>query len=204
MADDLGHFSNIITLIGVDLVDSQVTSLLSRIADGDNAAADALLPIVYEQLRRMAAGAMHAQSPAHTLQPTALVHEVYLKLIGPDRVFADRMHFMAVASMAMRQVLTDHARRVRAARRGGDRQRIDVETNGLAGRAGELIDAVALDEALTRLADLDPRRHRVVELRFFGGLTVDEVAEILAVSKSTVEADWRAARAWLMADLAET
>ena len=183
-------------------MDSQVTSLLSRIAGGDDDAVEALLPIVYEQLRRMASGAMHAQSPAHTLQPTALVHEAYLKLIGPDRAYADAAHFMAVASLAMRQILTDHARRARAARRGGDRRRIDVDTSGLAGSGEGMIDAVALDDALTRLADLDPRRHRVVELRFFGGLTVDEVADVLHVSKSTVEADWRAARAWLTADLA--
>jgi RNA polymerase sigma factor (TIGR02999 family) len=110
---------------------------------------------------------------------------------------------MGVASMAMRQILTDHARRVRAARRGGDRRRIEVETQGLVSRSGPGVDLVALDDVLARFAALDPRRHRVVELRFFGGLTVDEVGELLGVSRSTVEADWRAARAWLSAELAE-
>jgi RNA polymerase sigma factor (TIGR02999 family) len=181
---------------------NDVTVILDRIADGDQAAAESLLPIVYEELRRMAGGAMNAQSPAHTLQPTALVHEAYLKLIGPDKAYRNRAHFMAVASLAMRQILTDHARRVRAARRGGDRRRIDVETQGLADERSDSIDAVALDDALTRLARLDPRRARVIELRFFGSLTVEEVASLLGVSRSTVEADWRAARAWLSAELA--
>jgi len=188
---------------GAKMDQAEVTLILDRIAGGDTEAADALLPIVYEELRRMAGAAMGAQSPAHTLQPTALVHEAYLKLLGHDKAYQNRSHFMAVASMAMRQILTDHARRARAARRGGGRRRADVDTAGLADDSSG-IDVVALDEALTRLAALDQRRCRVVELRFFGSLTVDEVASLLGVSRSTVEADWRAARAWLAAELSET
>lgn len=182
---------------------AHVTLVLQRIADGDREAAEQLLPFVYDELRRMAGAAMSSQSKAHTLQPTALVHEAYVRLIRPEDGYQNRSHFMAVASMAMRQILTDHARRKRAARRGGDGHKVSAETVQLEGPDKGGVDIVALDDALSRLAELDPRRHRVVELRFFGGLSVEEVAELLDVSRSTVEADWRAARAWLAAELSE-
>lgn len=178
-----------------------VTIMLDRIAAGDRQAAEDLLPLVYEELRAMAGANMHRQSPAHTLQPTALVHELYLKVTSADPAFTNRAHFMAVAATAMRQILTDHARRKRAAKRGGDSgSRLDLDPGELPAATAAL-DAVALDDALTALHALDPRRHRVVELRFFGGLTVEETADLLGVSRSTVEADWRSARAWLAAEL---
>ncbi len=182
---------------------ANVTIVLQRIADGDREAAEQLLPFVYDELRRMANAAMGAQSKAHTLQPTALVHEAYVRLIRPQEGYENRSHFMAVASMAMRQILTDHARRKRAARRGGDMGKVSADSIQLEGPSSSQVDVVALDDALTKLAELDPRRHRVVELRFFGGLGVEDVAALMDVSKSTVEADWRAARAWLAAELAE-
>ncbi len=182
---------------------ANVTVVLQRIADGDREAAEQLLPFVYDELRRMANAAMGGQSKAHTLQPTALVHEAYVRLLRPTEGYENRSHFMAVASMAMRQILTDHARRKRAARRGGDKQKVSAENVQLEGPDASGVDVVALDDALTKLAELDPRRHRVVELRFFGGLSVDDVAALMNVSRSTVEADWRAARAWLSVELAE-
>lgn len=182
---------------------ANVTVVLQRIADGDHEAAEQLLPFVYDELRRMANAAMSGQSKAHTLQPTALVHEAYVRLLRPAEGYENRSHFMAVASMAMRQILTDHARRKRAARRGGDKQKLSAENVQLEGPDVGGVDVVALDDALTKLAELDPRRHRVVELRFFGGLSVEEVAALMNVSRSTVEADWRAARAWLSVELAE-
>lgn len=179
-----------------------VTIMLDRIATGDARAAEELLPLVYDELRAMAGSNMNRQAASHTLQPTALVHELYLKVTGAREGFANRAHFMAVAATAMRQILTDHARRKRAQKRGGDGHRVDIDPGNLADPASA-IDAVALDDALTKLAELDPRRHRVVELRFFGGLTVEEVADLLEVSRSTVEADWRSARAWLAVELAD-
>lgn len=182
---------------------ANVTLVLQRVANGDRQAAEQLLPFVYDELRRMANVAMGGQSKAHTLQPTALVHEAYVRLIRPAEGYQNRSHFMAVASMAMRQILTDHARRKRAARRGGEMGKVSADSIQLEGPDEGGVDVVALDDALTKLAELDPRRHRVVELRFFGGLSVDDVAGLLNVSRSTVEADWRAARAWLAAELAE-
>lgn len=182
---------------------ANVTLVLQKIASGDREAAEHLLPVVYDELKRMANVAMGNQPRGHTLQPTALVHEAYVRLIGPEKGYENRSHFMAVASLAMRQILTDHARRKRAARRGGDRGKVSAESVQLEGPGDNGVDVVALDDALTKLASLDPRRHRVVELRFFGGLTVEEVAELLDTSRSTVEADWRAARAWLAAELGE-
>lgn len=179
-----------------------VTIMLDRIAAGDARAAEQLLPMVYEELRAMAGSNMKRQASSHTLQPTALVHELYLKVLGAREGFANRAHFMAVAATAMRQILTDHARRKRALKRGGDGRRQDIDPGELGGPVSA-IDAVALDDALSKLASLDSRRHRVVELRFFGGLGVEEVADLLGVSRSTVEADWRSARAWLAVELAD-
>lgn len=199
---------------------AQATLLLQRAASGDRLAADQLLPVVYEQLRTLASnqfstrasGAVNSSQgtvPGHTLQPTALVHEAYVRLIrSPDGTqggYESRGHFMAVAAMAMRQILADHARRKRTAKRGGDAQRIDitfVEENIVAksGRLGNSpagLDVEHLDDVLAELERLDDRRHRVVCLRFFGGLEMAEVARVMDVSLSTVEADWRSARAWL-------
>jgi RNA polymerase sigma factor (TIGR02999 family) len=179
-----------------------ITVMLERAVSGDREAAEALMPLVYEELRRVSGSLMHGQAASHTLQPTALVNEAYMRLINARDGYANRAHFMAVAATAMRQILTDHARRKRAAKRGGGAKAVgDIEQ--VAAPSGAALDAVALDDALTRLEALDPRRHRVVVLRFFGGLTVEETADLLGVSRSTVEADWRSARAWLAVELGE-
>jgi RNA polymerase sigma-70 factor (ECF subfamily) len=181
-----------------------ITLLLKDIDGGDTAARAKLVELVYDELRALAASYAAQQNPGHTLAPTALVHEAFLRLVGTSGPgWKDRSHFFAVAATAMRQILTDHARRKGADKRGGGEwQRISLSDANPAG-PGEDADIAALDEALTRLAEADPRKHRVVELRFFGGLTVEEVAEELGVSVTTVESDWRAARAWLNSELSQ-
>ncbi|MCP4594786.1 MAG: sigma-70 family RNA polymerase sigma factor [bacterium] len=177
------------------------TVLLARVGAGDSAAAHELLPLVYEQLRAMAGSYFRGQPSDHTLQPTALVHEAYLKLVHvPDGNWEDRMHFCAVAATAMRQILHDRARRRRAAKRGGDAKRVPLEQMETPS-GGHPVDMVALDDALERLAALDERQARIVELRFFGGLTVEQVAHVLEVSSRTIEKEWRRVRAWLSREL---
>lgn len=183
---------------------SHTTALLHRASDGDAEAADALLRVLYDELRAAAGRCFRDQPAGHTLQPTALVSEAYLKLIdGQERTWADRAHFMAVAARAMRQILIDHARAKAALKRGGGGRRVPIEaTPGVEGPS--TLDVLALDEALVQLGTLDPRQAQVVELRFFGGLSVAEVAAALGVSTRTVELDWRMARAWLSRALGET
>ena len=170
---------------------------------GDPAAAERLLPLVYHELRALAGGVFRGQRADQTLQPTALVHEAFLRLIDHDKASVrDRAHFLALAARAMRQILTDHARRRRAQKRGGGwgrASRIDAPTPS----EGESLDLLLLDEVLERLQQVDPRQHRIVELRFFAGLDMDEVAQVLELSKPTVEREWRAARAWLGARIRE-
>jgi RNA polymerase sigma-70 factor (ECF subfamily) len=173
------------------------THLLAGVRRGDDSAAARLLSLVYDELHALAANYFRRQPPDHTLQPTALVHEAYLRLVRQeDRVWESRAHFMAVASKAMRQILVNHARRRAAARRGGNLRRLTLQVE-LTPAPQQEVELVALDEALKKLALLSERVGRVVELRFFGGLTVDEVAHVLGFSKRTVEGDWRTARAWL-------
>ena len=162
--------------------------------------AEDLLPLVYEELRAVAGAFIRSERHGHTLQPTALVHEAYLWLADKHRIhWQDEHHFVAVAASVMRRVLVDHARRRNTDKRGGDRLRVTYfETPTL---EGEELDLLELDEAMNRLAELDPRQTQVVELRFFGGLKVDDVARILGVSSRTVEADWSMARAWLLREL---
>ena len=179
----------------------QATQLLAELRAGDNRAADRLLPLVYDEFRHLAAGYLRHERPDHTLQPTALVHEAYLKLIDQRRVdWKGRTHFFAVAAEAMRRILIDHARRHKRLKRGGARQRITLD-DAVALSPDRDEDLIALDEALERLAGSDPRQAKVVELRFFGGLTVQEAAKVLGVSKRTVEGDWTFARAWLKREL---
>lgn len=180
------------------------TALLVRVNDGDSTAARELLPLVYDQLRAMAGSYFRAQPADHTLQPTALVHEAYLKLVNtPEENWQSRVHFCAVAATAMRQILHDRARRRKSAKRGGaEAQRLPLE-NIEQPSGGAPVDLVALDEALTKLRELAPRQARIVELRYFGGLTIDEAAEVLDVSHGTIENDWRVARAWLKRALNE-
>lgn len=181
----------------------QITAILHRIRDDREGGFHDLLPLVLDELRALAGSYLQRERPDHTLQPTALVHEVYLKLVDQTQAdYVDRRHFLAVASRAMRQILVDHARRHRTAKRGGDHIRVTLNDALLRDRACD-VDLVSLDDALADLEKLDQRRSRVVELRFFGGMTNQEAAEVLGVSPKTTEADWYVARAWLRRALSE-
>jgi RNA polymerase sigma-70 factor, ECF subfamily len=180
----------------------EATVLLDRLRGGDADAGRELLPILYDELRQIAARQFKGQRADHTLQPTVLVHEAFLRLVGkPATAFADRAHFFAVAATAMRQILVNHARASNTQKRGGGGKAVGLEhdvadSGDAAGSAGQ-IDVLALHEALEKLAQIDERKHRVIELRFFAGLTVDEIAQAMGLSKTTIESEWRAARAWL-------
>ena len=174
-----------------------VTQLLVSWTNGDKAAFDQLVPIVYAELRRIARRSMARQNPGHTLQTSALVNECYLRLIDQRSIdWQNRAHFFAVAARAMRHILVDHARRYQYAKRGGGALKVALSEAGPLAeqRAAEL---VALDDALTALAALDERKARVVELRFFSGLSIEETAEALGVAPTTVTREWRAAKMWL-------
>ena len=176
------------------------TRLLLEIRDGDQSAAERLVPLIYDDLRALASRYMRNEPADHTLQPTALVHEAFLRLVDTDRVeWQTRAHFLAVAARTMRRILVDHARRRRAVKRGGGRKVTLVE--GLAFSEPRPLDLVALDDALAKLGRIEKRQSSVVELRFFGGLAVEEIAEVLDVSTATVKRDWRFARAWLLREL---
>jgi RNA polymerase sigma-70 factor (ECF subfamily) len=163
--------------------------------------ATTLLPSVYRELRRLAAVYLKKEGPYHTLQPTALVHEAYLRLKKLDRnVWRSKTHFFAIAAAEMRRVLVDHARAAHAKKRGSGARRVEL-TEDIAWTRGGVIEVLALDEALTRLATIDARRARVAELRLFTGMTVDETAEALDVSAHTVKGDWRVARVWIAREL---
>jgi len=174
-----------------------ITQLLINWRDGDKAALDQLMPLVYEELRRLARGFMGRERNNHTLQTSALINEAFLKLVDQDETnWQNRAHFFAVAAQIMRHILVDHARSYGYEKRGAGAQRVGLDDANVFGeeRAGEL---VALDEALTELATVDPRKSRLVELRFFGGLNIDETAEVMELSPTTVQREWRAAKAWL-------
>jgi RNA polymerase sigma factor (TIGR02999 family) len=179
----------------------EVTALLSRMSAGDEGAAALLMPAVYERLRALAISYFRNQRSGGTLQPTALVHEAFLRLVQKDAAsFKDRAHFFAVAATAMKQILIDRSRRRKAAKRGGDQERVTLDEVGGPGVASQA-DLYDVADLLQRLGELDARQARIVELRVFGGLTVDEVAELLGLSARTVQNDWRAARAWLVREL---
>jgi len=184
-----------------------VTELLNQYRSGKREALDLLVPVVYGELRKIAARYMRAEGANHTLQPTALVHEAFLRLLRlPPGSVQNRIHFFALAAQAMRRILADHARRHRAAKRGGGAVRVPlelVEGGAPATPAGDDVAADDLDAALEDLAKLDERQARVVELRFFAGLTVEEVAAALDLSKRTIEGEWTVARAWLRRELAD-
>jgi RNA polymerase sigma factor (TIGR02999 family) len=175
-----------------------VTELLVRWSDGDVSARDALVPHVYDELRRIARRCLARQGGGQTLQPTALVHEAYLRLIRSGSVNArTRIHFFAMSAQMMRQILIDHARASSAAKRGGNE--VIVTLDDAAGPASKEnnLDLIALDRAMTQLADLDPRQCKIVELRFFGGLSIEEVAEAVEISPATAKREWATARLWL-------
>jgi RNA polymerase sigma-70 factor (ECF subfamily) len=181
----------------------QATEMLSAIIAGEDADSHQLLKLVYDDLRRLARNYMQQESKGHTLQPTALVNEAYLKLIDQTRVdWRGRSHFFAVGAQAMRRVLVNHAKSKKRLKRGGGGRRVSLD-EPLAVSADRDEDVLALDEALEKLATLDPRQAKLVELRFFGGLGAEETAEVLGVSKRTVERDWTACRAWLRRELSD-
>ncbi len=182
----------------------RVTEILTAVSQGENARTPAaeLMPVVYDELRRLARAYLLRERPDHTLQPTALVHEAYLRLVDQTRVdWQGRTHFFAVGAQMMRRLLVDHARQQDRAKRGRDWQRVTLAEAPALGEALEREDLLALDAALEKLKTLDERQAQVVELRFFAGLRVDEVAAYLEVSKRTVEGDWTHARAWLRREL---
>lgn len=183
---------------------TDVTRILQRIESGEAHASAELMPLVYEKLRRLAARELQKEPAGHTLQPTALVHEAYVQLIDaePPARWSHEGHFFAAAAQAMRRILIDHARRKGAAKRGGDRQRIplDLEEAAVLPRRPDL---VALDEALSRLAEQRPELEQLVTLRYFGGLTVEQAASAMGVSLRTAERNWTYARAWLLRALSD-
>ena len=173
-----------------------VTRLLAEIRQGNKEAESQLVPLVYGELHRLAAKFMHRERPDHTLQATALVDEVYVRLVGQHQDWHNRCQFFAIAAQVMRRVLVDHARAHRAERRGGKLQKVELEDLRL-GSEGFPDKILALDEALSRLSEWDARQSRIVELRFFVGLTEDEIASLMGISARTVKREWSFARAWL-------
>jgi RNA polymerase sigma-70 factor, ECF subfamily len=174
-----------------------ITQLLTRWSSGDQAALDDLIPLIYPDLRRLARAYMGRENAEHTLQTSALINEAYLRLVRQQGVeWKDRAHFFAVASQVMRHILVDHARRYRANKRGAGAEHVPLDEMEILceERAAELI---ALDDALTRLASIDERKSQIVELRFFGGLTVEETAEVMSLAPITIMREWRAVKAWL-------
>ena len=179
---------------------SEVTELLRLVSLGEEEAVDSLLPLVYKELKKIAGSYLRSERKEHTLQPTALVHEAFIKLIDQNVSWESRTHFFSIAAKIMRRILVDYARAHKAGKRGGDKTKfsLDEELIFAKERSSELI---ALDEALEELDKIDPRRARVVELRFFCGLNNEEIATILGVHSNTVLRDWKLARAWLKKNL---
>jgi RNA polymerase sigma-70 factor, ECF subfamily len=181
---------------------TDVSVLLRAWSGGDQTALERLTPIVYRQLHRLAGRYMRRERPGHSLQTTALVNEAYMRLVGYTRMrWQDRAHFFAVAAQVMRRILVEHARRHNL-KRGGDVPHVALDEAALVGADAD-VDLVALDDAMTALARVDPRKMQVVEMRFFGGLSVEETAEVLGISPVTVKRDWRMAKAWLYREMAD-
>ena len=179
-----------------------ITELLRAWGDGKSEAMDELLPLVYDDLRRRAAGYLRQERPDHTLQTTALVHEAYLKLVDQREVdWKNRDHFFAIAAQAMRRILVDHAKSRHRAKRGGEAEDVRLEDELLAAADANGIDIAALDEALSRLAAFDPQQEKLVELRYFAGLSLDETAKALDISRATAAREWQVAKAWLYREL---
>jgi RNA polymerase sigma factor (TIGR02999 family) len=178
----------------------EITGLLRAWAEGDREALDRLMPVVYAELRRAARNYMRRERRSHTLQATALVNEVYLRLVDITGVrWQDRAHFFAIAASMMRRILLDAARARTAGKRGGSELRITLDEDVAA--ADQAHDLIAIDDALRALSKMDPRKSQVVELRFFGGLSIEEIAEVLRISPQSVKRDWRLARAWLLKEI---
>jgi RNA polymerase sigma factor (TIGR02999 family) len=182
---------------------SDVTRILNSIEDGDRGAADELLPMVYEELRLLAAKRMTQEQPGQTLQATALVHEAYIRLVGEEtQNWKNSGHFFTIAAEAMRRILVDNARRKKSLKRGGERLRTDLDELDLRHDSGlPLDDLIALDEALSELSEKDELKAKVVKLRFFAGMSVEQTAEILCISPTTVKRYWAYARAWVLREI---
>jgi RNA polymerase sigma-70 factor (ECF subfamily) len=183
--------------------DEGITQLLIDWGKGDQAALERLMPLVYSELRRLASNYLRRERVGHTLQPTALVNEAYLKLIDQRNAkWQNRAQFFGISAQLMRRILVDHARQRQAVKRGGsDQQRLSITSAQAAVIHQPEIDLLALNEALDELARMDPQQSRIVELKFFGGLSIEETAEVLGISHATVERDWKSARAWLRGQL---
>ena len=180
---------------------NEITRLLYEWKEGDETALDRLYPLVYNELRRQARGYLNRERSGHTLQPTALVHEVYLRLLKLDHAkLADRAHFYAIAAITMRRVLVDHAREIAAAKRGGELHRVTFE-NLAVPIEEKAVDLIELDDALVKLAAIEERKARIVEMTFFAGLSQAEIAEVLGVTEKTVQRDWKFAKLWLYREL---
>ena len=181
---------------------ADVTQILSQIEQGDPAAAEKLLPLIYDELRKLARAKMAQEKPGQTLQATALVHDAYLRLVDVEKAqhWNSRGHFFGAAAEAMRRILVDNARRKRSQKRGGGLHRMDLELGNLED-GQDIGDLLAVNEALEKLAEKDPRKAKLVELRFFSGLTTQQAAEVLDVSVATAERDWTFARAWLRREM---
>jgi RNA polymerase sigma factor (TIGR02999 family) len=183
-------------------VSDNVTEMLCEWSNGDREALDKLTPIVYDELRRQAARYLRRERANHTLQTTALVHEAYLRLIDQNRVhWQNRAHFFGIAAQMMRRILVDHARQTHRAKRGGDDVKLPLEEAMIIAADQGDVNLIALDEALDRLASNDPQQGRIVELRYFSGLSIEETAEVLGVSPATVKRDWNMAKAWLRREI---
>ncbi len=181
----------------------QTTQILKQLSKGDARGADELLPLVYDELRLLASSYMQQERADHTLQPTALVHEAFVRMVNQSEVdWKGRAHFFSVAAQMIRRVLVDHARARNTAKRGGGIDRVDL-SDAHANGGSNVVDILNVDDALDQLEKLNDRHRRVVELRYFGGLSLDETAHVLGVSRETVKADWRTARAWLRMRLGE-
>ena len=176
--------------------DGEVTLLLRAMKSGDQTASEKLLPLVYQELHRLAKAYMRRERPDHTLQPTALINEAYIRLAGDTTDWQNHSHFIAVAANVMRRVLVDHARMHNAGIRGGDFQRVEFE-EGIAISSERSAEMIALDDALDELARVNPRQAKVVELRYFAGLSVDEIGAIMKIAPRSIQRDWASARVWL-------
>jgi RNA polymerase sigma factor (TIGR02999 family) len=180
----------------------QVSELLIHWGNGDRKALEAILPLVYDELRRLARSNLRQQRPNHTLQTTALVHEAYLRLAGEKSVHVEnRAHFLGIAAQLMRWILVDYERNRRAAKRGAGVTRLTVDPNIASPQPD--VDLLALDEALDRLAKLDSQQSQIIELRYFGGLTIEDTSEFLGISAATVKRSWASARAWLLREMSQ-
>jgi RNA polymerase sigma factor (TIGR02999 family) len=178
-----------------------VTLLLAEMQRGNREALPKLIPLVYQELKRLAAHFLRDEREGHTLQPTALVNEAYLRLVGQKAVFQNRAQFMGVAAQLMRRILVDYARQRVAAKRGGGEIPREIEMCEIGGGVEQSEEMLAVDEALARLAELDPKQAQVVEMRYFGGMTVEETAEALAIGARTVKREWALAKAWLRLEI---